>query len=179
MGVQSLRNSELRAARLYEEPVRARPRDGWIERRHRRGGGGQPGSGRVGHGYGELDPRAIVAPGAGGHPFDDGPDQPRRGFPAGSAGRYCGTDHPDGGRCREDSGRGGGCGSGRCGYRRGRSALAASATQRAGAARGDGGRAAGGLHAGVNRPGGGGRIQPRSRGASARRGQGGGGCADS
>ena len=39
--VQPVRNGELDPARLHEESVRARPRDGRVERRHGRGGRGQ------------------------------------------------------------------------------------------------------------------------------------------
>ena len=57
-------------------PVRARSRDGRIERRHGRGGRRELRRHRPRQRHRQLDPRPVIPPGAGRHPLDDGADQP-------------------------------------------------------------------------------------------------------
>ena len=73
-----VRDAELDPAGLHEESVRARSRHGRIERRHRGGGRRQLRRRRPRQRHRQLDSRAVVAPGAGRHPLDDGADEPRR-----------------------------------------------------------------------------------------------------
>ena len=55
----------------------------------------------------QLDPRPGLSPGAGGHPIDDGVDQPQRRGSAQPAGRHRRADHPHRGGCGSGP-RGGG-----------------------------------------------------------------------
>ena len=57
VGVHAVRDGELDPARLHEEPVRARSRDGRLERRHGGGGGGQLRRGRPRQRHRQLDSR--------------------------------------------------------------------------------------------------------------------------
>ena len=75
--VHAVRDRELDPAGLHEESLRARSRDGRIERRHGGGGRRQLRRRRPRQRHRQLDPRAVVAPGAGRHPIDDGADEPR------------------------------------------------------------------------------------------------------
>ncbi len=95
-----VRDGQLDPARLHEESVRARPCHRRLERRHCRLGRRQLRVDWPRQRHRQLDPRPVVAPGAGRAPLDDGPDQPRRGDAAQPAGRHRRTDWPHRGRRR-------------------------------------------------------------------------------
>ena len=92
VGVQSARDGQLDPAGLHEESVRARSRHRGIERRHRGRRGGQLRHRRARQRHRQLDSRAVIAPGARRHSFDDGTDEPRGRDAAEPAGRHRGTD---------------------------------------------------------------------------------------
>ena len=80
--LQPVRDGELDPAGLHAQPVLALPGHRRVERRHRRRHRRQLRRHRPRLGHRELHPRPLVAPGAGGHPVHDGPDEPRRHRPA-------------------------------------------------------------------------------------------------
>ena len=78
VGVHAVRNGQFHPAGLHEEPVRAGPRDGRLQRGHGSGGGCEFRRGRPRQRHRQLDPRPLVAPGARRDSLDDGADEPRR-----------------------------------------------------------------------------------------------------
>ena len=83
-----------------KNPVRARSRDRGIERRNRGGGRRELRRRRPRIRHRQLDPRALLASGAGRHPIDDGADEPGRRDAAEPAG---GHRRPDGAHASTDA----------------------------------------------------------------------------